>query len=172
MKSISYVLVLVSALGLGCAPEIAFPVTIEASTVIEDGGLVGDVLGQIDFSGLGNIDFDASQEFENNNVRKENIRSLRLSQITLEISAPEGADFNFLETIAFSASAPGNDTLQVASGTPGNGINAFELVVDDVELAPYATSERFSIITEGAGAPPPQDTTVEIGVRFDVVAGL
>ena len=155
-----------------CDPQVSFPVTIEGSTVVESVGIIGGFLGDISFGNLGGLDFDASQEFENNDARKENIRSLKVRSIEMSASDPEDANFDWLENIEFIAGAPDNPDIQVASGEPGNGVTSFQLQIADEELAEYAKSDRFSISTEGNGSPPPDDTTVDVTVIFDVVVGI
>jgi hypothetical protein len=156
---------------VGCHPT--FDVTVTGQSTIPGSGLPGAGLIQLpfDFGGFGAIDLSSTQEFKNQGVSRNEVQSVKLKSVTLSISAPSGASFDFLDSIAFDASAPGQSQVAVAQITSiPRSSSQLSLAVDDVELAPYVAAPSMSVTTNAQGMPPSQDTTVSAVLVFEVVA--
>ena len=158
---------------VACVPDVTFGVTIEGDTEVESGGLLGEVLDVFPaFGGFNSFDVASSDEFENNNAQKENVKAAHLVSFSLEATAPDGATLDFLDSIAFFVSAPDLDTVQIASADVEDGDRQIDLDVDDVDLAPYVRADTMTFTTEISGRQPTEDTTVEALVELEITAGL
>ncbi len=165
----------VAAVTAGCGgPSVSFevPVSGEARIPGASGGVLDQVLGSFGFDNLNNIDFDSTQEFENNEVTRDHVSSAKLSSLTLTVTDPAGADFDWLDSITFTVAADDIDAVQVASKDVANGVSEFDCDLDGVELAPYVREQSFSIRTKADANNPPEDTTITIDLVFDVVADV
>ena len=143
-------------------------------STIPRGTLVEQFAGDIGFGELVEVDITDSQELKNQGVTKEQVDSVKVSALTLTAISPADADFTFLDSVEFYVEAPGLPKMRVARGGPfPEGASRVELAIDDVELAPYAVSERMTITTDASGNRPEQDTTVEaqIDLAVDVNVG-
>lgn len=168
----SLLLALPLAVFAGCTPTVSFqvPVSGEARIPGATGGLLDQVLGSFGFDGLDNLDFDTTQEFENNRVSREHVSSATLSSLKLSIASPANADFDWLDSITFTVAAENLDAVRVAKKSVNNGVSEFDCDIDDEELAEYVREKSFSIRTQADANSPPEDTTITIDLVFDVVA--
>jgi hypothetical protein len=145
-------------------------------STIARGTLVEMFAGDIGFGELVEVDITESQELQNQGVSKEQVDSVKLTALTLTALSPAQSDFTFLDSVEFFVEAPGLERKRIARGGPFDAGDAMvELAIDDVELAPYAVSERMTITTDARGNRPDQDTTVEaqIDLLVDVnVSGV
>lgn len=151
-------------------PEVSFDVTVDGETTVEQGTLLEQLLAQFGFESLVTMDLSDSREFANNDVRKDQVTSTTLTQLRLEVTAPDGATIDFIESISFSAEAPGVATAVVASKQVEAGSTAFDCDLADVELAPYVRAESMSLTTDVTGRRPDVDTTVKASATFAVTA--
>jgi hypothetical protein len=165
-------LVAVAVAGVGCVPVVAFDVPLSAETTVEGGGLIEQFLDAFGFGDFANIDVSTTDEFENNDVRREQVTSAKLTALSLTIAAPQGADFDWLDEIAFSVEADGEPDVEVASGVVADDTVAATLDLEDVELAPYVRAPAFAITTDVTARRPPQDTTVRVDLVFSIAAEL
>ncbi|HXI60136.1 MAG TPA: hypothetical protein VNO55_28930, partial [Polyangia bacterium] len=88
--------------------------------------------------------------------------SVKLSSLTLKVTAPGGGTFDFLSAVSLTISAPGSGLpdREIAAGAPKAG--ARELTLDptgDVDLLPYVKAGATILVT-GTGRAPLTDTTV------------
>lgn len=154
---------------VGCNPTIDFEVPIESETTIEGGGLVPDLLNVFGLGDLASLDLEASREFQNNDVRKEQVVAARLTLLRLTIV--EGDDsFDFLDTLSFSVASPDLPKERVASKDVPDGVTTFDCDIDDVELAPYVRAPELELSSAVEGRQPAGDTTIKIELKFDVKA--
>lgn len=144
-----------------------FDVNASGKASVEARTLIDELLGLVPFEGLGQVDFE--QEFRNQGVTEEDVDSVVVTSFVLTIEAPATQSFDFLERVAFFASAEGLEEVRIASA---DGIDPaarrLELALDDVDLKPYATAERMTIRTEVVGERPEEATTLRADVVFDV----
>ncbi len=114
-------------------------------------------------SGFSSIDFNQDQEFKNQGVKKENVVSVKITALRLNILSPSSGDFRFLDSLEFSAKAGGSEA--VIGGKTGiaqeQPSRTLILDVRDVELQPYVTAPSMTVTTSGKGRYPAQETTLE-----------
>lgn len=160
----------------GCGP-LPFTTELKGEAVIP-GSTLSALLGAFpQLSGFSNIDFDQNQDFRNNDARKESVRSLKVTGLTLKITSPATQDFSFLESLDFYARA-GDQEVKVAgkTGIDQLGLAApnptLTLEVTGAELVQYLQAPTMTLITRGTGRQPPQSTTLEASVKLLVGVGL
>ena len=152
-------------------------VTQSATAMIPAATLLEVLAGDVGFGSLATFDITQAQEFKNQGVKREQINSVKLQTLTLEITSPmNGQDFTFLDSIAFLVDAPGQPQKEVAHGGPfAQGVKSISLTIDAVELAPYATAPSMTFSTSVKGRKPANATTIEAKVVFGAdinVAGV
>ncbi len=161
----------VVAAGAGCGtPTVDFDVPISAETSLEGAGLIDQILGNFGFADFANVDLEASQEFKNEDVRREQVVDARMTFLNLSIKSPQGANFDWLDSVKFSVAADGEDTVEAASATIDNGETDVSLDVNDVDLSPFVRSETMEITTEADARSPPNDTTITVNLNFKIKA--
>jgi hypothetical protein len=126
------------------------------------------VLGALDFEAFSSLDF--SQEFRNQGVAKDDVDSVHLVSMTLTITDPPGASFDFLDSIVFYMQTEGQPRIEIARMSPvPPGMTQLTLdVAESAELEPYVVAPKLEIVSEVEGSLPPQETTVDAQVVFDV----
>ena len=167
--------VLVPALmALSACGANVFPVEVSGETTIAgDPSPFSALLGAFNIGSFANIDFNQTQEFQNQGVTKDQVESVKTDYIRLKIISPETQDFSFLENLQFYARAGDQEVLVASkSGIDKLGLKApnpvLELDVTDAELQPFVTAPSMSIIVRGKGRMPPQDTRLEANVGLNV----
>ncbi len=167
INAISLLLIICAA---GCSDLDNVEVKTTATTVIPARTLVDELLGQLAFAGFEGLSLSESREFRNQGYTKDDIDNVRVKSFTMTIAAPSGGNFDWLERIAFSASAGELPDVEIARLDPvPDGLSRLELhVAPGVELAPYATAEAMTITTSASGIRPPEETTVEATVILDI----
>lgn len=158
-----------------CQPNV-FPVEVKGETTIQGDPSPLPALFSV-FPGIGsfsNIDFNQSQEFQNQGVTKDQVNSVRMSFARIRIVSPDDQDFSFLQQLQFFARA-GDEEVLVAEkfGIDKMGLNAPNPVLDlevkpEVELQPFVTAPTMNIVVRGNGRLPPRNTRLEATVGVDV----
>ena len=148
-----------------------------ASATIPGATLVEQLVGGVGFGGFTTFDLTQSEELKNQGVKRSQIDSVKLTTLSMEITAPaSGQDFTFLDSITFYVEAEGQAKAEIAHGGPFTaGATSVSLTVLDVELAPYAAAPSMSFTTDVTGRKPNNDTTVSATVALGVdvnVAGV
>jgi hypothetical protein len=161
----------VALVGL-CTCGIHIHPTADGSAVVPAATVVDQLLGAVAFAGLDKIDL--TEQFQNQGVTKDEVSSVVLSSMTLSIQSPQGETFDFLESLSFTAGAPGLPDVEIAHlDTVPKGATSLDLDIDpSVELAPYVVAPSMSITTQAMGSKPSQQTTLAAHVVFDVDANL
>lgn len=155
----------------GCGtPTVDFDVPISAETSLEGAGLIDQLLGDFGFADFANVDLEASQEFKNEDVRREQVVDARLTFLNLTIQSPQGANFDWLDSITFSVAADGEDTVEAASATVDDGQTAVACDVNDVDLSPFVRAAKMEITTAADARSPPNDTTIKVDLNFKIKA--
>jgi hypothetical protein len=165
------VVVVLGAIGCG-PPTVTFDVPISAEAVVAEGNLIDQILGDFGFNELADIDVEGTSEFQNEDVRREQVVAASLTSLNLTITAPQGANFDWLDSVSFSVAADGESTERVASKTIDNGQSAISCDRDEVDLSPFIRSPSMAITTEADAIHPPQDTTVTIDLNFSITAEI
>lgn len=168
MRLVRHLMALCAALVLaGC--NISFDVPVESETTVRGGGLFAGLLGNA-FGDFANLDLSSSQEFRNQGVGKNDVKSVQLTELTLSIVEPASGNFDFISRISFFVEAEGLEKKRVAVADPvAKGLTRIELSLDDVELAPYITAPSMSLTTDANARAPEQDTKIQAKAVFSVV---
>lgn len=166
---------LLFTLQAGCGTSVYFEAESTGSTTVE-GSPFSSVLSAFPgMSSFSNMAVSDSQEFKNQGVTKEDVKSVKLKRLTLKVTTPTDADFAWLSSIKFYAEVDGKkELIAKKDGVDGLGLRApnpqFDLDLLDTELKPYVVAPSMAITTEASGRLPPKDTTIEATVRFGVDA--
>lgn len=160
-----------------CSPNV-FPVEVKGETTIQGdpSPLPGLLSAFPNIGSFSNIDFNQSQEFQNQGVTKDQVSSVHVDHVDIKIVSPDTQDFSFLENLQFYASAADQEVLVAEKfGIDKQGLKAPNPVLKldvkkDVDLAPFVTADKMSIIVRGKGRLPPQETRLEatVGVNVEV----
>ena len=140
----------------------------KAKAVIPQGTLVDQLIDKLDLDAFQNIDF--SNELANKGVSKADVDSVRLTSFTMEIDAPPGQNFDFLDRIAFFAGSDGLNEVRIAhlDAVP-KGATKLTLESDaGVELKPYVVAPKMRIRGQVNGTRPARETTISARVVLDV----
>ena len=163
-------LLLAGCPGLG---QVAFDVDSPGQSTVRGspaGGLLPTFPG---FPAFGTMSFSQNASFQNNNTNKDHVSSCRAKKLTVKIDSPATANLSFISSIEFHIQAPNLPDVRIAELSPiPAGSTTVDLQLDDVELAPYAKADSFSITTKGIASVPPQDTTIEADLTLHIVANV
>lgn len=170
-KSLFGLLLLLVAM-TGCNPSITFNVALNGSGTIEKGDLLDSLLEGFGLGEFQNVDFSTTQEFKNNDVRREHVTKASLTKLTFAITSPSDQNFDFLEKVEFFVEAPGLEKKLVATKTVPKGVKTFDFDLTALDLAPYIRSEKVSFTTNTTGRKPTQDTKLEVTAAFSITASL
>ena len=162
---------------LACGGLTHLTVSQSATAMIPAASLLEMLAGDVGFGSLVSFDLTQAQELKNQGVKREQIDSVKLQTLTLEITSPaDGQDFTFLDSIVFLVDAPGQPQKEIAHGGPfTQGQKSVSLTLAAVELAPYAAASSMTFSTAVKGRRPANATTVAAKVVLGVdvnVAGL
>jgi len=119
------------------------------------------MLGEMAFSGFDEIEIPLRSE------NQEEIQSVHLFEITLDLLTPGVRFLDFIDSIAFFVEAEGMERAEIARLEPFpdgqilTGVDTF-----DLELLAFATAPSMRIITEVTGLAPNRDSTIEASLGF------
>ncbi len=155
---------------LACASSLT-TIRIEesATTTVEEGTILEDLLGDIGFAGFVSMDLTASQELENQGVAPGDIVEVYLRDLTLAVTSPDGGDLSFFDTMEVYVEGPGLPRQLVAwqdTFPEGQGVVSFEL--ETVDLTDYVVSTSMTLSTEVTAHRPDQTTEIEASFAVDV----
>jgi formylmethanofuran dehydrogenase subunit E-like metal-binding protein len=92
---------------------------------------------------------NSEEHFDINKTAKNLVEEVKLSELTLEITAPDDANFDFLKSMAVYISAEGLEELNIASiNAIPSGTKKISLVVEDADLTPYIVGDQITFRTE------------------------
>lgn len=137
-----------------------FTVEQDGSTKIESGGLLGELLSQVELGGLDDFDISVEQKLADQGVEPGDLNDLYLSELTL--STKDG-DLSFLTSLQISVGATGIDPVEVAHGEDFEG-SSKTLSLDQVDLVDMVVAGGMTFTADASGSPPPQDTTIKVHV--------
>lgn len=159
----------VVAFATGCRPTFDVPVTSEST--IPGNSLPGASLLPINFADFAAMNLSDTQEFKNQGVNKDQVDSVKLKSVVLDVTAPSGGNFDFLNSIEFDVAKSDQDAkVSIAHASPvPRSTTHLVLTVDDVELQPYVTAASMKVTTKVTGGQPTVDTTVKASLVFEVV---
>lgn len=93
------------------------------------------------------METNSEQTFENNDTKKEFIRTIYLDSLSLELFDPPNEDFSFLEEISIYIKAEGLDEVLIASKNPvpDQSSNLIKLDCTDKDLQEYIKADAFTL---------------------------
>lgn len=157
-------------LGVACVGDLlTVRIEQEGSTLVECGGVLGDVLSGLSLAGFDDLSISIDQELANQGVSDGDIASVYV--VELSLSTPDGPDLAFLDTLEIYASAPGLDTVRIAhlDDFPA-GAMAVTMELDGVDLTGFVVADSMTITTNATGTLPEDDTTIDVFMAIDVEA--
>jgi hypothetical protein len=162
-----------AALLAACNPTVSFDTTVKGSSTIPGSNIPGVLQIPANLAGLSNVSFAQQANLANNNTDKDHVDHVRVKSMTLTVTSPSGQDLSFLQTLSFFVSAPNQAQVRIAhQETFPKGVSSVQMTLDNVDLAPYAKADSFSITTQGSGTAPSQDTTIEAAMVLTIDAHL
>ncbi|MFL5368468.1 MAG: hypothetical protein ACJ781_23555 [Myxococcales bacterium] len=161
-----------SLLLLGCHPTVDFDLTQSGSgTIPPSPRPVPEQSLTFAIPELQNVNPSNVKGFPGNTA-KDHVQSARAKKVTLTVTDPPGQDLSFLRSVAFSISAGGLPTVQVAHLSPFPAAASADLQLDDAELAPYLKADSFSITAAVTGTPQQHPITVQADLDVGVTASV
>ena len=118
---------------------------------------------------------NSQQVFKNNNTREDLVQSVKLSQLTLNITSPQGQTFSFLQNVSIYISSDSLPEVEIASkqNIPANIGDTLIMDVTNVDLQAYIKASQIKMRIAGTTD---QLTTANIyanvNARFFVQANL
>lgn len=159
------------ALGwLACQSSLfTIEVSDSATTTVEAGTILEDLLGDLGFEEFVSMDLTAAEELQNQGVSPGDIQEVYLTSFSLTAASPDGADLSFLDSMELWVEAPGLEPALIAwqdEFPEGEGTVVFEL--EGVDLTDYVVSQSMTLTTEVTAHRPDQDTEVRADFSLDV----
>jgi len=90
----------------------------------------------------------------------------------MTVTDPSDGNFDFLDSIKFTAKSSGLDDAEVAHKDVPDGIQNFLCDVDGAELAPYVRAESMEVVTDATARQPDKTTTVHVDANFHIIADV
>lgn len=130
----------------GCKKEpgvVTFNVKSSSEFIIEGSGSILSLLEVV----TPGVSTNWEGDFANNNTNKDQLRDMRLRELVLNITAPAGETFDFLENIHIFIEADGLQETEIAyrDNIPDNIGQTLELQTKDVDISPYARKDAFKL---------------------------
>ncbi len=167
MRAISILLLLLA--GACAPPTLRFRTEVKGEATIP-GSPFGALLGVLPpVSGLSDIDFDQNQDFRNQGVTKDDVRSVRVERVVFTVLSPSGQTFSFLDTIEVVARIPQKEQ-RVASKRGPFGASSLSLDLENPDVTDFVTAPKTTLTVSGSGRQPDRDTQVEAVVGLEVEA--
>lgn len=93
------------------------------------------------------IETENEATYENNNTNKNSVESIRLKSMTLDITSPETANFNFLKEIYIYIKTENQEEIEIANLTDLENTDAtfLELNTINKELEKYVKEDTFTL---------------------------
>lgn len=159
-----------------CGP-LTFNTTVQGETVVP-GNVLGGLLSVFPgFTGFGSIDFSQNQDFKNQKVERDHVRSVVVESLQVKVLSPSDQDFGFIDSLQFFARSGETEALfaeklNVASlgiPTPNPVLN---LDLPPADLAPFVREPAMSLVMRGRGRQPPTDVRLQATVKLRVQAQI
>jgi hypothetical protein len=151
---------------LGCG-ALTFTVENDSTTTIAGAGLLGELLGALEFAGLDDFDVEIEREMADQGVAEGDLERVTLTD--LELAADP--DLSFIESIEVWVSGEGVDEVLVASGDSfpeGEPLVALQTTGANLRDVVVAGGMRFRVAASGMA--PEDDTRLDIHVEIEVEA--
>lgn len=166
---VKHALLLAAALSACAGAVFTISVDDQATATIAQGSIVEQLVDDLGFGAFNDIDVTDSEELANQGVEPGDIDGVYLMALDVRIVSPDGADFDFVDTLEFDVVAPGLPAVLLASSRPiEDGATRIEFDIEDIDLTDYATSTSMTFNSRIRGRRPSQDVTVEASYVLDV----
>ena len=122
-----------------------------------------------------NIPTNSETEFESNNTAKNLIEEIVMTKMSMTISSPANANFDFLKEIEIYISADGIAEKRVAwlTDIPQSGLKTIELETSSDDLKEYIKADKYKLNTKTVTRQfISHDTDIEIKNTFYVDAKI
>lgn len=146
---------------------LTFTVEQRSTTTIEGAGLLGEVLGAIDFTGLDDFDLEIERKMADQGVDDGDLRHVELTRLALTASP----DLSFIESMDIYVTGEGVAPILVAtqdSFPTGQETVELDLTGEDLTGVVVAGAMRFEV--DVTGSAPVDDTDVRVDVEVTVEA--
>ena len=121
------------------------------------------------------VQTSSEQTFRNNNTRADLVEEVHLNNLSLSITAPEQANFDFLNDIKIYITAEGEEEVLLASraNIAESGSRQLELETTGADLSPYIKKESYTLRTEATtDKVVDYDVDVQVDMTFRVTAKI
>lgn len=117
---------------------------------------------------------NSSSTFENHNTSAEYVKDVKLTKMTMKITAPEGKKFSFLDEIHIFISTNSDNKIELAWKTNiPDDVDEIELDVTDKNLDTYIKSDKFDLdVSATIGEILLHDVDLDMNMTFQVTADL
>ncbi|KAA9333152.1 hypothetical protein F0P96_09225 [Hymenobacter busanensis] len=114
----------------------------------------------------------SDEKFKNANTAANLVKDVSLDKLTLTVTDPNSANFDFLESITIYISTDGNDRVPLASLNPVPlGQSTIALTPSGAVLDKYIKAQSYTLTTEAkTRRAVAQETSVRIDTRFKITA--
>lgn len=147
---------------------LTFNIEEEENFIIPASPLIGQIVPVTPIT----VDANSSEEFKNNDTRADLVKDVVLNKLDLQITDPQGENFDFLKKVEIYISAENKDEVKVAylEEVP-QGVSSLVLKTTNVKLDQYIKGETYTISTRATLARAvANDVTVKAKMRFKVTA--
>ncbi|MEA4936976.1 MAG: hypothetical protein VB102_10080 [Paludibacter sp.] len=120
------------------------------------------------------IQTGSSQDFENNNTRADLVKDVKLEELKMTITAPEGKTFSFLKSIQIYISAENKDEILLASAENiSSATNTISLATTQEKLDEYIKANGYRLRTKTVTRETlTRDVTIKIDMKYKVTADV
>lgn len=120
------------------------------------------------------IQTGSSQDFEKNNTRADLVKDIKLEELKLTITAPEGKTFSFLKSIHIYISADNIDEILLASAENiSSTSNTISLTTSQEKLDEYIKADGYRLRTSTVIRETlTQNVTIKIDMKYKVTADV
>jgi hypothetical protein len=118
---------------------------------------------------------NSKYEFENNDTRKDKIKSIYLKDLVISITSPSNTDFSFLSSIEVYITSPHHDERKIAfkSAVPADAGTSLSCDMIDIDLQSFIKDDSFQIrLRTVTDETIPEDIHLNIYTNFLVDAKL
>jgi len=148
---------------------ISIDVNGQAETVITEGTVLENLVGNLGFGDFLDMDITSASELENQGVEPGDIQDVSLTIFHIEATDPDGADLSFLDSVELYVESPDLPRVLVASANSfPAGQARVDFVLEDVDLTDYVVSQSLTLETDVTGRRPDANTTVLATYRLSV----
>lgn len=119
------------------------------------------------------VSTSSEQTFENNNTRADLVEEAQLNKLSLTITSPANANFDFLNEVKIYIKAEGESEKLLAykENIPEDGSQVLALETTGENLAPYIKKQQYSIRTDAVvDKVTDEDVDVEAAMTFRITA--